>query len=128
MASMPGALPNMLPQSGLVRTSSHGTPSSAWMPPSSSYTSACPAQTPPYAQPMPPAPSIFMLLPTLSLIYFLFMLSQIKNKVTDQSLFYPLFTILICFIFMLIEFRFENLRGLRGAASCQQRATLWVTF
>ncbi|XVE98208.1 hypothetical protein REPUB_Repub03eG0085800 [Reevesia pubescens] len=50
MASLQGALPNMPPPSGLVRTSSLGTPSSAWMPPQSlPYASGMPLQSPPYA-------------------------------------------------------------------------------
>ncbi|XP_044471902.1 probable ADP-ribosylation factor GTPase-activating protein AGD14 isoform X2 [Mangifera indica] len=72
MASLQGALPNVSHPSGLLRTSSLGTPSHAWMPPQSSpyplampsqtptygsvmpYASALPSQTPPYASTMPP--------------------------------------------------------------------------
>lgn len=46
MASMHGTPSNMLPPSGLMHTSSLGSPSSAWMPPSSPYTSVLPPQVP----------------------------------------------------------------------------------
>ncbi|OMO86852.1 Arf GTPase activating protein [Corchorus capsularis] len=55
MASLQGALPNMAPPAGLVRTSSLGPPSSAWMPPQSMpYASGMPPQSLPYASGMPP--------------------------------------------------------------------------
>ncbi|XVF49219.1 hypothetical protein PTKIN_Ptkin03bG0251100 [Pterospermum kingtungense] len=57
MASLQGALPNVPPPSGLVRTSSLGTPSSAWMPPQSlPYASGTPLQSLPYASAMPQMP------------------------------------------------------------------------
>ncbi|XVF34798.1 hypothetical protein REPUB_Repub18cG0089400 [Reevesia pubescens] len=57
MASLQGALPNVPPPSGLVRTSSLGTPSSAWMPPQSlPYASGMPLQSPPYASGVPQRP------------------------------------------------------------------------
>ncbi|XP_050368783.1 probable ADP-ribosylation factor GTPase-activating protein AGD14 [Argentina anserina] len=52
MSPSQGPLPNMLPPSGLLRTSSLGTPSSAWGP---SYSSGLPLQAPPYASQMPPS-------------------------------------------------------------------------
>ncbi|GMI88586.1 NSP (nuclear shuttle protein)-interacting GTPase [Hibiscus trionum] len=56
MASLQGALPNA-PSSGLLRTSSLDTPSSAWMPPQSlPYASGMPSQSPPYASALPPMP------------------------------------------------------------------------
>ncbi|PON73339.1 Arf GTPase activating protein [Parasponia andersonii] len=64
MQSLHGALPNMvnpsgmppsvMPPSGLVRTSSLGAPSSAWMLQSSPYTSVFPPQAPPFASALPP--------------------------------------------------------------------------
>ncbi|XWS17223.1 hypothetical protein CRYUN_Cryun33cG0049900 [Craigia yunnanensis] len=57
MASLQGVLPNVPPPSGLVRTSSLGTPSSAWMPPQSlPYASGMPLQSPPYASVVPQRP------------------------------------------------------------------------
>ncbi|KAK8559108.1 hypothetical protein V6N12_042392 [Hibiscus sabdariffa] len=54
MASLQGALPNA-PPSGLLRTSSLGAPSSAWMPPQSlPYASGMPSQSLPYASALPP--------------------------------------------------------------------------
>lgn len=54
MGSLQGALPNM-PSSGLLRTSSLGTPSPAGMPPQSlPFASAMPSQALPYASAMPP--------------------------------------------------------------------------
>ena len=54
MASLQGVLPNVPPPSGLVRTSSLGTPSSAWMPPQSlPYASGMPLQSQPYASAVP---------------------------------------------------------------------------
>ncbi|KAM7509484.1 hypothetical protein LguiA_019937 [Lonicera macranthoides] len=59
MASLQGALPNMgAAQTGLIRTSSLGTPPQAWMPPQSSYPTAIPSQPQPYASAM--APSSYM--------------------------------------------------------------------
>lgn len=49
MASLHGALPNIPPQSGLLPTSSLGTPSPAFIP----------QQTPPYPSAVPPQPSMF---------------------------------------------------------------------
>ncbi|KAE7998770.1 hypothetical protein FH972_003281 [Carpinus fangiana] len=55
MASLQGALPNVPPASGVIRASSFGTPSSAWMQPqASSYASTLPPQAPPYAPALPP--------------------------------------------------------------------------
>ncbi|OMO58062.1 Arf GTPase activating protein [Corchorus olitorius] len=55
MVSLQGALPNMAPPAGLVRTSSLGPPSSAWMPPQSlPHASGMPPQSLPYASGMPP--------------------------------------------------------------------------
>ncbi|PRQ46617.1 putative Arf GTPase activating protein [Rosa chinensis] len=51
-ASLQGPLPNMQPPSGLLRTASLGTPSSAWGP---SYSSGLPLQAPLYASQMPPS-------------------------------------------------------------------------
>ncbi|XWS72002.1 hypothetical protein CRYUN_Cryun02cG0003300 [Craigia yunnanensis] len=57
MASLQGALPNVPPPSGLVRTSSLGTPSSAWMPPQSlPYASGMLLQSQPYASAVPQRP------------------------------------------------------------------------
>ncbi|XP_048321171.2 probable ADP-ribosylation factor GTPase-activating protein AGD14 isoform X2 [Ziziphus jujuba] len=53
MASLQGTPPNMLPPSGLVHTSSVGTPP-AWMPQSSSYTPGLLPQAPPYASSVSP--------------------------------------------------------------------------
>ncbi|KAJ0029974.1 hypothetical protein Pint_13136 [Pistacia integerrima] len=55
MVSLQGALPNMSHPSGLLRTSSLGTPSPAWMPPpqSSPHPLAMPSQTPTYGSAMP---------------------------------------------------------------------------
>ncbi|GMI83953.1 hypothetical protein HRI_002064600 [Hibiscus trionum] len=64
MASLQGALPNVSPPSGLLRTSSLGTPSSAWTPPQSlPYTSGMPSQSPPYASALPPRPYLGAQLP-----------------------------------------------------------------
>ncbi|GMN50485.1 hypothetical protein TIFTF001_019643 [Ficus carica] len=49
-----GMPPSSMPPSGLMRTSSLGAPSSAWMPQSSPYTSVMPPHAPPYASGMPP--------------------------------------------------------------------------
>ncbi|KAF3441938.1 hypothetical protein FNV43_RR15854 [Rhamnella rubrinervis] len=54
MAPLQGTPTNMLPPSGLMRTSSLGTPSSVWMPQSSTYASALPPQAPPYPSALPP--------------------------------------------------------------------------
>ncbi|KAK8568680.1 hypothetical protein V6N12_007225 [Hibiscus sabdariffa] len=55
MASLQGALSNA-PPSGLLHTSTLGTPSSAWMPPQSlPYASGMPSQSPPYASALPPS-------------------------------------------------------------------------
>ncbi|XVF88499.1 hypothetical protein PTKIN_Ptkin19aG0055900 [Pterospermum kingtungense] len=57
MASLQGALPNVPPPSGLVRTSSLGTPSSVWMPPQSlPYASGMPLQSLPYGSAVPQRP------------------------------------------------------------------------
>ncbi|XVE70365.1 hypothetical protein DITRI_Ditri10aG0066800 [Diplodiscus trichospermus] len=57
MASLQSVLPNVTPPSGLMRTSSLGTPSSAWMPPQSlSYASGMPLQSPPYGSAVPQRP------------------------------------------------------------------------
>ncbi|XP_022749778.1 probable ADP-ribosylation factor GTPase-activating protein AGD14 [Durio zibethinus] len=57
MASLQGALPNVLPPTGLRHTSSFGTPSSAWMPPQSlPYAPGMPLQPPPYASAVPQRP------------------------------------------------------------------------
>ncbi|EOY30852.1 NSP-interacting GTPase, putative isoform 3 [Theobroma cacao] len=54
MASLQGALPNVPPASGLVRASSLGTPSSAWMPAQAlPYASGMPSQSLPYASAVP---------------------------------------------------------------------------
>ncbi|KAJ0091183.1 hypothetical protein Patl1_13204 [Pistacia atlantica] len=55
MVSLQGALPNMSHPSGLLRTSSLGTPSPAWMPSpqSSPHPLAMPSQTPTYGAAMP---------------------------------------------------------------------------
>lgn len=49
-----GMPPSSMPPLGLIRTSSLGAPSSAWMPQSSPYTSVMPPHAPPYASGMPP--------------------------------------------------------------------------
>ncbi|KAK1550582.1 hypothetical protein Q3G72_021514 [Acer saccharum] len=55
MVSLQGALPNASPPSGLMHTSSLGTPTPAWIPPQpSSYPSAMPLQTPIYPSTLPP--------------------------------------------------------------------------
>ncbi|KAL1159280.1 hypothetical protein V6Z11_A08G281200 [Gossypium hirsutum] len=64
MASLQGALPNLPPPSGLLRTSSLGTPSSAWMPPQSlPYASGIPSQSLPYASALPQRPYLGAQLP-----------------------------------------------------------------
>lgn len=56
LPNMQGAIPNMLPATGILRTSSLGNASPAWMPQqSSSYPSAMPPQPPPYASAMHPS-------------------------------------------------------------------------
>lgn len=73
MASLQGALPNVSPASGVIRTSSFGTPSSAWMPPqASSYASALPPQAPSYASAMPPSMYYFFLKKIISLHAYAF--------------------------------------------------------
>ncbi|TYJ24554.1 hypothetical protein E1A91_A08G268200v1 [Gossypium mustelinum] len=64
MASLQGALPNLPPPSGLLRTSSLSTPSSAWMPPQSlPYASGIPSQSLPYASALPQRPYLGAQLP-----------------------------------------------------------------
>ncbi|KAL6974365.1 hypothetical protein U1Q18_028547 [Sarracenia purpurea var. burkii] len=55
MASLQGALPNVTAPSGLLRTSSLGTPSPTWMSSHSSYLPAMIPQTPSFASAMPPS-------------------------------------------------------------------------
>nr|POE81244.1 isoform 2 of probable adp-ribosylation factor gtpase-activating protein agd14 [Quercus suber] len=55
MAPLQGALPNVQPASGLMRTSSYGTPSSVWMAPQAPpYASALPPPAPSYVSAVPP--------------------------------------------------------------------------
>lgn len=61
MASLQGALPNLAPPSGLVRTSSLATPPSAWMPPQSlPHASGMPLQSLPYGSAVPQSKSILI--------------------------------------------------------------------
>ncbi|GFY96316.1 NSP (nuclear shuttle protein)-interacting GTPase [Actinidia rufa] len=55
MASLQGALPNMPAQAGVLRTSSLGTPTPAWMLSQSNYPPAMPPQAPSFASAMPPS-------------------------------------------------------------------------
>ncbi|XP_021275696.1 probable ADP-ribosylation factor GTPase-activating protein AGD14 [Herrania umbratica] len=65
MASLQGAMPNVPPASGLVRASSLGTPSSAWMPRQAlPYASGMPSQLLPYASAVPPRAYIGAQLPS----------------------------------------------------------------
>lgn len=55
MAPLQGALPNVQPASGLMRTSSYGTPPSVWMAPQAPpYASALPPPAPSYVSAVPP--------------------------------------------------------------------------
>lgn len=60
MAPLQGALPNVQPASGLMRTSSYGTPPSVWMAPQAPpYASALPPPAPSYVSAVPPSIDIF---------------------------------------------------------------------
>lgn len=60
MAPLQGALPNVQPASGLLRTSSYGTPPSVWMAPQAPpYASALPPPAPSYVSAVPPSIDIF---------------------------------------------------------------------
>ncbi|KAF6172903.1 hypothetical protein GIB67_035457 [Kingdonia uniflora] len=63
MSSLQGALPNMGPPPGLLRTSSLGNPSPQWMPPPQSLSYASAGQSPSYAGAMTPSPYMRQQLP-----------------------------------------------------------------